>query len=71
MRGSVIAALILTALPELLRGLDSYRMLIYAIILIVMMLVNNNEQLSYYKNKLFGGLSAQLSGRSRKQKEVS
>lgn len=71
MRGSVIAAVILTALPELLRGLDSYRMLIYAIILIVMMLVNNNEQLSYYKNKLFGGLSAQLSGRSRKQKEVS
>lgn len=36
-----------------------------------MMLVNNNEQLSYYKNKLFGGLSAQLSGRGRKQKEVS
>ena len=71
MRGSVIAAVILTALPELLRGLDSYRMLIYAIILIVMMLVNNNEQLSYYKNKLFGGLGAQLSGRGRKQKEVS
>ncbi|MFV0529705.1 MAG: branched-chain amino acid ABC transporter permease [Lachnospiraceae bacterium] len=40
MRGSIIAALILTLLPELLRGLSDYRMLIYAIILIVMMLFN-------------------------------
>jgi branched-chain amino acid transport system permease protein len=40
-RGSVIAAVILTLLPELLRGVVSdYRMLIYAIILIVMMLFN-------------------------------
>lgn len=39
-RGSVIAAVILTALPELLRGLSDYRMLIYAIVLIVMMLFN-------------------------------
>ena len=40
-RGSVIAAAILYALPELLRGLADYRMLIYSIILIVMMIVNN------------------------------
>ncbi len=41
-RGSVIAAVVLTLLPELLRGLnaDDYRMLIYAIVLIVMMLFN-------------------------------
>lgn len=39
-RGSVIAAVILTLLPELLRGLNDYRMLIYAIVLIVMMLFN-------------------------------
>ena len=39
-RGSMIAAVILTLLPELLRGLDNYRMLIYAIVLIVMMLIN-------------------------------
>ena len=39
-RGSMIAALILTLLPELLRGLSDYRMLIYAIVLIVMMLFN-------------------------------
>ncbi|MBO4902671.1 MAG: branched-chain amino acid ABC transporter permease [Lachnospiraceae bacterium] len=39
-RGSVIAAVILTLLPELLRGLNDYRMLIYSIVLIVMMLYN-------------------------------
>ncbi len=36
--GSIIAATLLTALPELLRGLNNYRMLIYAIVLIVVML---------------------------------
>lgn len=39
-RGSMIAAVVLTLLPELLRGLNDYRMLIYAIVLIVMMLLN-------------------------------
>ena len=39
-RGSMIAAVILTALPEMLRGLSDYRMLIYAVILIAMMLFN-------------------------------
>ena len=67
MRGSVIAAVILTALPELLRGLNDYRMLIYAIILIVMMLVNNNEKLSYYKEKLFGGIRDKVTGSKRKE----
>lgn len=40
MRGSMIAAVILTLLPELLRGLNDYRMLMYAIVLIIMMLFN-------------------------------
>ncbi len=40
MRGSIISAVVLTLLPELLRGLNDYRMLIYAIVLIVMMLFN-------------------------------
>jgi len=39
-RGSVIAAVVLTLLPELLRGLSDYRMLMYAIVLIAMMLFN-------------------------------
>lgn len=40
MRGSMIAAVVLTLLPELLRGLNDYRMLLYAIVMIVMMLLN-------------------------------
>ena len=38
MRGSVIAAVVLTLLPEMLRSLNDYRMLIYAVFLILMML---------------------------------
>ena len=43
-RGSVIAAVILYMLPELLRGLSSYRMLMYAIVLILAMLFNSAPQ---------------------------
>lgn len=39
-RGAMISAVVLTLLPELLRFLNDYRMLFYAIVLIVMMLVN-------------------------------
>ena len=38
MRGSILAAVVLTILPALLRSLNDYRMLIYAIVLILMML---------------------------------
>ena len=38
MRGSILAAVVLTLLPELLRSLNDYRMLIYAVVLILMML---------------------------------
>ncbi|MGN0519719.1 MAG: branched-chain amino acid ABC transporter permease [Candidatus Fimenecus sp.] len=51
-RGSIIAAVILTALPEVLRGLNDYRMLIYAIVLILLMLANNNEKLNAFKEKI-------------------
>jgi len=43
-RGSVIAAALLTVLPELLRAFNDYRMLIYAIVLILVMLVSNNTR---------------------------
>ena len=41
-RGSVIAAVVLTLLPELLRSLNDYRMLIYAVILIVTMIFTSS-----------------------------
>ncbi|HHX37481.1 MAG TPA: branched-chain amino acid ABC transporter permease [Clostridiaceae bacterium] len=36
--GSIVSAIILTLLPELLRGFSEYRMLVYAIMLIVLMI---------------------------------
>lgn len=55
-RGSVIAAVILTALPEMLRGLSDYRMLIYAIILIVMMLFNWAPKALEWRERYLGSL---------------
>lgn len=51
-RGSIIAAVILTLLPELLRGMKDYRMLIYAIVLIVMMLFNWSPKAIEWREKL-------------------
>lgn len=41
LRGSVIATIVLYALPEIFRELGDYRMLIYAVVLILMMIFNN------------------------------
>lgn len=51
-RGSIIAAVILTVLPEALRGLSDYRMLMYAVILIVAMLFNNSKLRAHLAEKL-------------------
>lgn len=51
--GSIIAAIIITVLPELLRSVADYRMLIYAIVLIAMMLLNNNAKFNNFKAQLF------------------
>jgi len=54
-KGSVIAAIVLTLLPELLRDADNFRMLFYAIVLIAMMLFNNSglkeRMTAWYKSK--------------------
>ena len=57
-RGSVIAAVLLTLLPEMLRFLNDYRMLIYAVILIVMMLFTWSPKAKELRARLpFGKLS--------------
>lgn len=58
-RGSVIAAVVLTLIPELLREtIGNYRMLFYAVILIVMMIFTSNEtikgKLNAYISKIKG-----------------
>lgn len=52
LRGSVIAAALLTVLPELLRSMNDYRMLIYAILLIVMMIFNQSPQLIAWRKQI-------------------
>ena len=51
-RGSVISAVLITVLPEMLRFLQDYRMLIYAVVLITMMLLNTNPKFIALKYKL-------------------
>ncbi len=65
-RGSVIAAVILTLLPELLRGLNDYRMLIYAVVLIVMMLFNWSPKARELRETITG----KFSRRKKTQEEV-
>lgn len=52
-RGSVIAATVLVALPELLRliGMDQYRMLIYAVLLIAIMIYNWSPKALEWREK--------------------
>ena len=64
-RGSMIAAVVLTALPELLRGFSNYRMLIYAIVLIAMMLFSSAPSAIAFRERLVERF------RGHKHKEVA
>ncbi len=55
MTGTIIATVVLVLLPELLRSLQDYRMLIYAVILILIMLLTNNEHLKTWVKKIRAG----------------
>ncbi len=59
-RGSIIAAVVLTLLPEMLRSLNDYRMLIYAVVLIVTMIFTSSPGGRAFRERyslklLFGG----------------
>lgn len=69
-RGSIIAAALLTVLPEMLRGLNDYRMLIYAIVLIAMMIFNQSPQIAAWRKRLVEKVRTGL-GKSKKTKEVA
>lgn len=55
-RGSIVAAALLTVLPEMLRGLQDYRMLIYAIILIFMMIFNQSPKMIAWRKEFVAKL---------------
>ena len=57
LRGSIIAAAILTVLPELLREFQDYRMLVYAIVLILVMIIGNNPQAKALLKRITGKFS--------------
>ena len=64
MTGTIISTVVLILLPELLRSLQDYRMLIYAVVLILIMLVTNNEWLmtkwkSLFARKAKGGAQSE------------
>lgn len=62
MNGTMIATVVLVLLPELLRSMQDYRMLIYAIVLILIMLLTNNEKVKTLIQKLRIRLSAGKAG---------
>ena len=62
--GSIIAATLLTVLPELLRAFADYRMLVYAIVLILVMLATNNPMI----RSIFDGLIHRKSPAARAQR---
>ncbi len=65
-RGSIVASVLLTMIPELLRSsIGKYRMLIYAIILIFMMIVNNGDYFIKLKEKM----SVKFSAKTKKNKK--
>ena len=51
-RGSIIAAVVLTLLPEMLRNLQDFRMLIYSIVLIVVMIFTSAPSIKQYMEVL-------------------
>ena len=52
LKGSVIAAIVLTILPEYLRAFSEYRMLLYAVVLIAAMILKSKNVMPYIKEKL-------------------
>ena len=57
MTGTIISTIVLVLLPELLRGLADYRMIIYAVILIITMILTNNDTFKGWIAKLKNSLS--------------
>ncbi len=62
MTGSIIAAALLTVLPELFRQFQDYRMLVYAIVLILVMIATNNEKIRAIWKKLTIAISGKKGG---------
>ena len=68
--GSIIAAVVLTALPEAMREFADYRMLLYAIVLILVMLTTNSPGMKEFFSRLRpSALFRRLTAKKSPQKE--
>lgn len=68
-RGSMIAAVILTVLPEKLRFLSDYRMLIYAIVLIGLMLFNSSPKMIAWRKDMAAKLRRKKVGQDTEEQD--
>ena len=66
LKGSVIAAILITVLPEALRDFADFRLLAYSVVLIVMMLLNASPKFADLKAKLRWGNLVRLIQNRRK-----
>ncbi|NLI20108.1 MAG: branched-chain amino acid ABC transporter permease [Clostridiales bacterium] len=63
MTGSVVAAIILSVIPEALRAFSQYRMLIYSVILVLMMIFRPIGLFGNYEFSLYELLRGKLTGK--------
>lgn len=70
-RGSIIAATLLTILPEMLRAFSDYRMLVYAVVLILVMLATNSPFITVRLQSLKAMLKRKRPAGGRKEGEAA
>jgi len=68
MTGSIVAAIVLSALPELLRAAAQYRMLVYSVVLVLVMIFKPTGLFGAYEFSLQRGLKRLFGGRKEAQK---
>jgi branched-chain amino acid transport system permease protein len=65
--GSIIAAVLLTVLPEFLRFLNEYRLLMYGVLLVVVMLTTYNNNIRYIILRPFRALGSLIAPKRGKE----
>lgn len=69
MIGSLISATVLTVLPEALREFESFRMLVYSLLLIVIMIFNHSDKMKRFKTVAIDKIKAVFSKKAVKGAE--
>ena len=68
--GSIISTAVLYILPEAMRGLEDYRMILYAVVLIVVMLATWSPKFKNFLNRISVDIKTKIAGMFHKKKEV-